>query len=157
MGGKTERYEFEASPERLWAAAIQSVGTLGYTVIMSDSTSKIVSFNTGRSMKSWGGQDLSATVTTGSRGASLIMGGSLARGGGPMGGGSQLASWGEKGALIKKFAGAVAAALPSVPEPQQHRQPSGDLGSELAKLAELRSSGALTEDEFQAAKARLIT
>ena len=156
MGGKTQEFEFEASPERLWSSVIQCVGTSGYTIIMSDAQSHVVSFNTGRSMKSWAGQDLTATVTPTKDGARLVMGGSLGRGGNPLGGGSQLGAWGEKNALIGKFFEAVRRTLPDVPEPTSSTSPQGDLASELAKLAELRAAGSLSEDEFQTAKARLL-
>jgi putative oligomerization/nucleic acid binding protein len=157
MGGKTEQFQFEASRERLWATVVQCIGTSGYTVIMSDAQSGIVSFNTGRSMKSWGGQDLSATVAGDSESSTLIMGGSLARGGNPFGGGSQVASWGEKGTLIRRFAESVAEALPGVPVPvSSSPTPSADVSAGLGRLAALRESGALTEDEFQAAKAKLL-
>ena len=48
----------DASSERVWLAAVQAVSKLGYSVLHSDRASKMLSFNTGRSMSSWAGQDL---------------------------------------------------------------------------------------------------
>ena len=35
--------------------------------------------------------------------------------------------------------------------------PSGDIASQLERLAQLKASGALSEDEFESAKRRLLT
>jgi hypothetical protein len=43
---------------------------------------------------------------------------------------------------------------PTTPEPTQA---VGSVADELAKLAALRDSGVLTEDEFEAQKAKLLT
>ena len=54
---KTEERVLDASPGRVLAACRQAVAELGYTVIASDESGKMISFNTGRSMKTWAGQD----------------------------------------------------------------------------------------------------
>lgn len=111
-------------------------------------------------MSSWGGQDLTATVAASGAGTVMTMGGSLARGGNPFGGGSQVVAWGEKGKLIKKFAQKVRDTLPSIPEPSievSGQAPKATtLSDELAKLAQLRDSGVLSADEFETAKKRLL-
>lgn len=157
MAGKTQTFAFpDASAARLWAACVQAVGLLGFNVIHSDKESGQLSFNTGRSMSSWAGQDLTATVIVQDAGSQLVMGGSLARGGNPLGGGSQIASWGEKGRLISKFAAKVSEILPNVAAPVTSPAAAGSTADELAKLAHLRDSGVLTSEEFEAQKAKLL-
>jgi hypothetical protein len=159
MAKKAEQRAYAASPGRLYQAAIRAVSELGYTLLHSDAAAGVVSFNTGRSMKSWGGQDLSATVVPDGPSQSLMLvGGSLAKGGMPMGGGAQVGAWGEKGGLTRRFYETVEAILPQTPEPASAGG-GGDqesVATQIAKLAALRASGALTDSEFAAAKARLL-
>jgi len=160
MGGKVQEFSFSStSAERLWQACIQSVGLLGYTVMHSDSSAKSVSFNTGRSMSSWAGQDLNATVISRGSDSHLVMGGSLATRGNLFGGGSQVVSWGEKGQLIKAFVAKVAAVLPSVAEapaaPPVDGQAS-DVASRIKELAALHAEGLVTDAEFSAKKQELL-
>lgn len=156
MAGKTESGTFDASAERVWQAALHVVSNSGYTMLHSDKGSWIMSFNTGRSMSSWGGQDLSLALTAAGSETTVTMGGALARGGMP-GGGSQLFAWGEKGRLIEEFLDALHETLPSIPEPEVAPVPSaGGVAAELARLAELHTSGALTDEEFAAAKAKAL-
>lgn len=159
MAGKSVQFSFkEASADRVWEAALQAVARSGYSIQHSDATSRVLSFNTGRSMSSWAGQDLSMTlVADGSGGTMMSMGGSLGKGGNPFGGGQAIA-WGEKGRLIDKFAVTVKEILPRIPD-RAAPQPSpvgGSVADELAKLASLRDSGVITEDEFAAQKAKLL-
>lgn len=117
MGGKSVEFGFEGvSADKVWAAAVQTIGKLGYTVLHSDNTAKMLSFNTGRSMSSWAGQDLTMVLggRQGYQGTVMTMGGSLGKGGNPFGGGSQAFAWGEKGRLIDLFAATVKQVLPSV-------------------------------------------
>ena len=157
MAGKTQSFSFpSASVERLWQASVQAVGLLGYNVISSDKSSRQLSFNTGRSMWSFAGQDLTATLIAAGRGSQLVMGGSLGKGRG----GSQVVSWGEKGRVIQKYADKVAELLPQIPEPKPApaAKPRATVSTadELAKLAQLRASGVLTPAEFEAQKAKLL-
>ena len=79
MGGKTIERTFPASSEDVYEAARRAVAELGYSVLHSDAAAKAISFNTGRSMKSWAGQDLTATVFASDDGsARVVVGGSLA-------------------------------------------------------------------------------
>jgi hypothetical protein len=162
LAKKAEQQTFEATPERLYRAAILAIGELGYTILHSDAAGGTISFNTGRSMKSWGGQDLSATIVPGEGPtiSRMLVGGSLAKGGMPIGGGAQIGAWGEKKALTRKFFEAVTAALPTVPEPAQAATGGAGqektIGEQIAALAELHSGGSLTDSEFAAAKARLL-
>lgn len=157
VAGKTQAFSFQdVSAERLWIACVQAVGLLGFNVIHSDKDSGQLSFNTGRSMSSWAGQDLTATVINPGSGSQLVMGGSLAKGGNPLGGGSQIGSWGEKGRLISKYAEKVTEILPGIAEPEAASAAPTSAADELAKLAQLRDSGVLTADEFEAQKAKLL-
>ncbi len=47
------------------------------------------------------------------------MGGSLAKGGNPFGGGSQVGAWGEKGRVIGEYADKVAELVPKIAEPKK--------------------------------------
>ena len=115
MGGKTVETVFEADAKRVFEAARMAIASLGYTVLSADQNSKFLSFNTGRSMKSWAGQDLTATMIESGSSTTVIVGGSIAKGGNPFGGGSQIAAWGEKDALSRKFLQEIEACLPKVP------------------------------------------
>lgn len=48
------------------------------------------------------------------------------------------------------------APAPPAPAPAAVAAPAGDLMAELGKLAELKAAGVLTDDEFSAAKAKLL-
>lgn len=156
MGGKTVEASFQASPQR-FAARNRAVAELGYAILHTDSASLIVSFNTGRSMKSWAGQDLSTSVVPTNDCTRVIVGGSLAKGGNPFGS-SQVGAWEEKSALSKKFLDTVTRILPSITEPQATTQPSApsSMADELAKLRELVGQGVISEAEFAQAKQRLL-
>ena len=111
-------------------------------------------------MWSWAGQDLTATITTAAGDTQLVMGGSIAKGGNPFGGG-QVVAWGEKARLITRFVDEVIAVLPTIMEPKVTPTPS-QAGKALwrmsfSKLAQLRDSGVLTEEEFAAQKAKLLS
>ena len=114
---KTEEMVFKASPARVFNACRVAMAQLSYTLISADETGRIISFNTGRSIKSFAGQDLQATVLDNGDGSRVIVGGTIARRGG-MGSGQQIA-WGEKAALSKKFLAEVKSVLPNVSEIDQ--------------------------------------
>jgi hypothetical protein len=62
----------------------------------------------------------------------------------------------------RRWGGQEQAAEPQyaqAPPPQQYAAPSdeaGDLSAEISRLGELRNQGLLTDDEFNAAKAKLL-
>src|SRR5665213_4078556 len=114
---KTEEKKFEANSARVFNACRVAMAQLSYTLISADETGRMISFNTGRSMKSFAGQDLQATVVDNGDGSRVIVGGAIARRGG-MGSGQQIA-WGEKASLSKKFLAEVESVLPNVPEIDQ--------------------------------------
>lgn len=149
---------FEASPERTLEAFKLAVAQLGYRLLNFDESAKLLAFNTGRSMKSFAGQDLQVTVVPSDGGSTAILGGSIARRGGLSG--SQQLAWGEKGALIKKTVEKARAVLSSIPEmPRSDSSAMGpppDRLSALAKADELHKSGVLTDKEFESEKQRIL-
>jgi membrane protease subunit (stomatin/prohibitin family) len=153
---KTLEREFGQPKESVFSACQLAVAELGYAVKHSDAASGILSFNTGRSMKTWAGQDLTVTLLSAGDKTRVIVGGSMAQSGATI----QVGAWGEKSALSKKFLNAVEAALQSdyLPEPQagSDRKENTSLADEIAKLSLLRDQGILTEEEFKNAKARLL-
>jgi hypothetical protein len=156
VGGKTTERTFTASRERVVAAMTRAAAELGFSILSSQPDAGVVSFNTGRSWKSWTGQDLSATaIAISSSDTKVIVGGSLAvRGSGP----KQVGSWGEKSALSKKFIDKIDEVLPSVVEAERVTAGGGTTGvaDELKKIADLRDAGILSEGEFEGQKARLL-
>ncbi|MGH2587424.1 MAG: hypothetical protein ACRDJE_21115, partial [Dehalococcoidia bacterium] len=109
---------------------------LGFSMLAIHPEALTLSFNTGRSMKSWSGQDLTASIFGDQNGSRVVVSGSLAKGGTALtGGGSQLFAWGEKKALSEKFLAHVASVLPSIAEPELIQQPSSNsIASELEGL-----------------------
>lgn len=160
---KSEEKAFVASSGRLFEVSRQVIAQLGYTVRTIDLQSKTISFNTGRSMKSWAGQDMQLTVLERGSSSVVVIGGSLARRGG-LASGQQIA-WGEKSALTKKILERIGELLPSIPEPiapaaapsaPQSAPASGDRLEALARLGQLKESGVLTDEEFQTEKQKLL-
>jgi hypothetical protein len=124
MGGKMIQRDFEASAGRTFEAARRAVANLGYSVLQSDAVGLVLSFNTGRSMWSYGGQDLTATVSSGGSGSRVVVGGSLAVVEFAVNTETfnQRFSWGEKGRVSNKFLDEIAALVTSPPD----RSPSRD-------------------------------
>lgn len=157
---KSQERSYDGSPDRAYQAALQAVGKLGYRILNSDSSARSVSFNTGMSMRSWAGQDVTAmAVSDGPDRTKLIVGGGIAKGGIPFGGGSQVASWGELGKVTRTFYEAFERILPNVEEPPKDAPPEAGsmVSEEIANLAKLHREGALSDEEFSAAKARLLS
>jgi Short C-terminal domain len=147
---------YGASAGRLYAALLRAVSELGYSISHSDATDRTVSFNTGLSMKSWGGQNMTATVFPLAEGDSKIVVGGRRHQNSP-----QVFDWGEKGKITGKLLEAIDRALPETPEPAQPTAPtgaasSGSTADELQRLGELKAQGVLTDDEFNAEKARIL-
>lgn len=71
--------------------------------------------------------------------------------------GGQLVSSGEKGALTRRFLEALDRALNETLETESSRAASGDdATTELERLADLHGRGVLTDEEFAAAKSKMI-
>lgn len=160
MGGQTYEGTFPGSTRRVYSAAIRAAAELGYNIIESKPEAGILSFNSGRSMKSWSGQDMTATVLDAGAGkCRVVLGGATAMRGNPFGGGGQLITWGEKGDVANRFLQKLGAVVPQTPEPAPSHAPAAPagLGSELQKLADLHKQGLLTPQQFEAAKAKLLS
>lgn len=69
-----------------------------------------------------------------------------------------MVSWGEKKQVALKFLAQLRNVLPQIQEPARSGPGpvSSDLAAELQKLADLKAQGLLSEDEFKAAKQRLL-
>src|SRR5665213_2771147 len=155
---KTEEKKFEANSARVFNACRVAMAQLSYTLISADETGRMISFNTGRSLKSFAGQDLQATVLDNGDGSRVIVGGAIARRGG-MGSGQQIA-WGEKAALSKKFLAEVESVLPNVPEilpSDSTPSESKSIAEELKSLRDLHDQGVISEEEFSKAKEKLLS
>jgi hypothetical protein len=153
---KAEERTYEAAPDRVYSAAIKAIADLGYSVRSSDSPSRIVSFNTGMSWRSWSGQDMTVSVIEQAGGTRVTLTGGLAKKGTVITGG-QLVAWGEKGTVSRRFLEALDRAVASTPDVDD-AGPGGNNGTaaELQRLADLHRGGALTDSEFAAAKAKII-
>jgi hypothetical protein len=119
MAAASETRVFKSSEGRLYTAVLRAVSQLGYSIKHSDSNARVVSFNTGISMRSWAGQDISVSVVPGSEtGTSgVTMGGTRAQLAGSFGSTPQIYDWGEKGKIYRKFLSALEKVLPDIPEP----------------------------------------
>jgi hypothetical protein len=147
---------FEASRERIYAASLRAISQMGKSVTNSDVASGTVSYNTGMSMRSMAGQDMTVTVfAEGPDQCRVVVGGTRTQRGN-IGGGGQLFDWGERGKMTRKFFEALDIALQHTPEPTASPTHSEAKVEELERLAALHSSGALDDQEFQAAKAKLL-
>jgi hypothetical protein len=152
---KTVEQTYNASADRTYAAVLRTASEMDYSIGNSDAVSKTVSFNTGMSMKSWAGQDMSVTVfDDGASHSRVVIGGKRAQRGN-FGGGGQLFDWGEKKKLAASFLERLDTVVAETPEPAAS-SPASSAADEIAKLADLHAKGALTDEEFQGAKASLL-
>ena len=162
MAGKTIDRKVAASAVRAFEACRRATAELGYSITDVSKESLTISFNTGRSMKTWGGQDLTASLFDEGDSTLIVVGGSLGKGGSALtGGGSQLFAWGEKKTLSLKFLDTVEALLPSIAESSSatssnDSQPSS-AADELLKLKELLDAGAISQEEFDNEKNKLLS
>ena len=93
---------FTASEDRLFKAAVQTAMALGYSVKHTDPSMRVIAFNTGMSMRSWAGQDMSVSVVQGDGGRNgVIIGGTRAQL--ALGGVPQVFDWGERGKIARTF------------------------------------------------------
>jgi Short C-terminal domain len=68
----------------------------------------------------------------------------------------QMAEMQQQMAEMQAQQAAAAAAAAPPPPPAPAAAPAGDLMGELSKLADLKAAGVLTDEEFSAAKAKLL-
>lgn len=102
MGGQTVDRAFQGQPEQVFEACRRAAANCGFSVLTASKDALTISFNTGRSFRTFGGQDLTASVFDEGGSCRVVVGGSLAKGGN-LQAGAQLAAWGEKKALSNKF------------------------------------------------------
>ncbi len=144
---KTYEFEFAAPPEQVFTETVSAVSALGFSILHSEDTPTSVTFNTGASIWSTAGQDMTATAMPVSPSTSkLVLTGSTA----PRGKDPQYGSWGERGRIAKGLAARVRGALDT------DSADNGPLVAELARLAELHRTGDLSDDEYAQAKHRLL-
>jgi Short C-terminal domain len=151
---KTFEFEYDLPQQRLFATAVRAVSELGYSILHTEDAAASVTFNTGASMWSNAGQDMTASAVALSADRSkLVVGGRAAQRGKE----AQFGSWGERGRIARRLGDRVRALL--VVPPVSHSLPPTAPASpvdELLKLSELHRSGALTDEEFSQAKGRLL-
>jgi hypothetical protein len=152
---KTYEFEFAAPPEELFTEMLSAVNALGFAILHNEDTSSSVTFNTGPSMWSAAGQDMTATAfPTSPSSSKLVVTGKTARRGGE----AQYGSWGERGRIAKGLATRVRGSLPESATMLDAGTPaqSSAFVVELAILCELHRNGDITNDEFAESKQRLF-
>jgi hypothetical protein len=156
--------------DRVFAAVLRAVAELSYAITHSDNASGVVSFNTGLSMRSWGGQNVTIALEALDRETTrVVLGGKAAQAGNPFtGGAGQLYTFGELKAIGRNVFARLEAILlqdattadiegESAEASDAPEQSSEDgLVQQLERLGALRAQGILTDEEFAAAKAKLI-
>jgi len=154
---KTYEFEFDAPPEELFNETLSAVNALGFSILHNEDTATSVTFNTGPSMWSAAGQDMTVTAYPVSQSSSkLVVTGKTARRGGE----AQYGSWGERGRIAKGLATRVRGTLNEAhtgPAPAGDPVESSAFVVELAILCELHRNGDITDDEFADSKQRLFT
>ena len=101
------------------------------------------------SMRSWAGQNMTVTVfPVDDRMSEVVIGGRREQKGSIFGGGGQLA---------EKIRIRLASILPHLPEPIEAPHPASSPLGELERLVEMHRTGALTDEEFAAAKAKVLS
>jgi hypothetical protein len=100
---------FEANPTKVFSAAKVAIAKLGWAVLGVNDSGLMITCNTGRSIKSFAGQDLQVTVIEAGSGSNVIVGGQIARRGGRSA--TQQLAWGEKGTLTKKLLSTIGEVL----------------------------------------------
>jgi len=69
---------FQSNPETVYEACRKVIAENGYNIINSNKDDYTISFNTGRSMSSWHGQDLTVTLFAEAHHTKAVVGGSIA-------------------------------------------------------------------------------
>lgn len=139
---KTYEFEFDAPPEQLYTETVSAVSALGFSILRSEDAASSLTFNTGPSIWSTAGQDMTVRALPLSPQASklVITGRTARRGKHP-----EYGSWGERGRIAKGLATRVRSTLTD-------RLDAPAFVDELAHLADLHRSGDITSEEFERAK-----
>jgi hypothetical protein len=154
---KTYEFEFDAPPEELFTEMLSAVNALGFSILHNEDTETSVTFNTGPSIWSAAGQDMTATAfPTSDSSSKLVVTGRTARRGEQ----AQYGSWGERGRIAKGLATRLRGTLPessvlTATAPERDTDASAFV-VELAILCELHRNGDITDDEFSESKQRLF-
>ena len=159
---KNHNKRLNSNIETVYEACKKVIAENGYNIINSSKSDFTLSFNTGRSMSSWHGQDLTVTLFREGENTEAVVGGSIAKGGSAItGGGSQVFSWGEKDKLSKKFLELVERILPKIQvvasATEVAKSSDAGIADEIKSLFALKEAGALSEEEFAAAKSKLLS
>ena len=105
---KIYEFEFAAPPEQLFQETTVAVGVLGFSVLEREDARASLTFNTGPSLWSSAGQDMTATAVPISPASSkLVFQGRTAQ----RGKATEYGSWGERGRIAKGLASKVREAL----------------------------------------------
>ena len=100
---KIYEFEFEAPPEQVYLETLSAVSVLGFSILEREDTS--LTFNTGASIWSNAGQDMTVTTEAVTESSSkLVLTGKTAQQG-------EYGSWGERGRIAKGLAAKVREAL----------------------------------------------
>jgi Short C-terminal domain len=168
---KTEYETFpRCSVARLQAAATQTVTEMGYS--LAGGSPGVVLFRTGWSMSSFG-QAMTARIIPDADGTKVEIGGKPKNG--------QPYDWGESLRIARKVIEKLYAVVNTTPEPAQEKAEGssdaiaasvpirpdtgptastgaapGSTAGEIERLAQLHTQGALTDEEFAAAKAKIL-
>jgi hypothetical protein len=151
---KSWTFNVRGSADKLFAATVKAISDLGYSITHSDAGSKTVSFETGMSWRTWKGQEMSAAVSANGDVAELVVSAGRKSG--------QLVEWGEKESIAQRIYEKVLEVTPNMSDaPYATAERAAEASpvstaAELEKLAKLHESGALTSEEFSAAKAKLL-
>ncbi len=100
MARQNAERSYPAPPQRTWHALLGVIGNQGgWQVLDQDPAAGTVTFNTGASMSSWSGQDMTVQISDLGDGRSHVtVDGSIARRGLSS---FQLMAWGEKGRIAR--------------------------------------------------------
>ncbi len=159
----------DVSRERLFSAVLIAGADLKYGIDSIDKNSFSVTFQTYKNEKFWDGR-LSCFVISYGDGSRVSVTGTADRGvttsgkgsGNPFTALTQMASEGGALQCESKLKFAIAKQVPLTAEPPISEIPvavkssDGDLSSQLKQLKQLFDSGALTPEEFEKAKAKLL-
>jgi len=99
---KNYEFEFDAPPEQLFEETVSAVTVLGFSILQSEDAS--LTFNTGPSIWSNAGQDMTVTTEALSESSSrLVLSGETAQ----RSRATEYGSWGERGRIAKGLAARV--------------------------------------------------
>jgi Short C-terminal domain len=140
----------DCSKARLYAAAVHTVMELGCAITSRDDAAMTISFRT-TPVRPWPGMELTAAIQPHGEGAQVVVGGRHITGY-RLG----MADWHQANALGLMFLNRLKSDLPGIPEPAAAATANSSTVDQLKSLGELRDRGALTEDEFEAEKKRVL-